>query len=85
MQITAELDKQHFEKLVTLQQELKINTAEFIAFAIDELYSKRQKQPIPKITVNDLAGCLAYQGKAKTIEEMDEGIRQGIIAEWGEC
>jgi len=34
-------------------------------------------------SVDDLAGCLAYHGKAKTLEEMDEGIRQGIIAKWG--
>ena len=37
-----------------------------------------------KTSLNDLIGCTGYQGKAKTIEEMDEGIRQGIIAEWGE-
>jgi antitoxin component of MazEF toxin-antitoxin module len=30
-----------------------------------------------------LAGCLKYEGKAKTLEEMDDAIRQGIIAEWG--
>ncbi len=34
-------------------------------------------------SVDDLAGCLAYHGKAKTLEEMDEGVRQGIIAKWG--
>lgn len=37
-----------------------------------------------KTSLNDLIGCTRYQGKAKTIEEMDEGIRQGIIAEWGQ-
>lgn len=31
----------------------------------------------------DIAGCLAYQGPAKTIEEMDDAIQQGIAAEWG--
>lgn len=44
MQITAELDNQHFEKLLKLQSELKINTAEFIAFAIDDFYNKRKTQ-----------------------------------------
>jgi len=37
-----------------------------------------------KTSLNDLIGCTGYQGKAKTIEEMDDGIRLGIIAEWGE-
>ncbi|MCX7092798.1 MAG: hypothetical protein NTY50_05035 [Methylobacter sp.] len=41
MQITAELDSQHFEKLLELEKKLKINTSEFIAFAIDEFYSKK--------------------------------------------
>jgi hypothetical protein len=40
MQITAELDNQHLEKLQELEKKLKINTSEFIAFAIDEFYSK---------------------------------------------
>ncbi len=38
---------------------------------------------LPKTTIADLIGCTGYQGHAKTIAEMDEGIRQGVIAEWG--
>ena len=41
MQITAELDSQHLEKLQTLEKTLKKNTSEFIAFAIDEFYNKK--------------------------------------------
>jgi len=44
---------------------------------------KAKNKPI-KTPLNDLIGCTGYQGKAKTLEEMDEGIRQGIIAKWGE-
>jgi antitoxin component of MazEF toxin-antitoxin module len=36
-----------------------------------------------KTSINDLIGCTGYQGKAKTLEEMDAAIEQGIIAEWG--
>jgi len=43
----------------------------------------KPKVSLPKTNIDDIAGCLAYQGKAKTLEEMDEAIQQGIIAEWG--
>lgn len=44
----------------------------------------KPKTTLPKISIDDIAGCLAYKGKAKTIEEMNDAIREGIIAEWGE-
>lgn len=37
-----------------------------------------------KTTIDDLIGCTGYQGNTKTVEEMEDGIRQGVIAEWGE-
>lgn len=40
MQITAELDSQHLEKLHTLEKTLKKTTSELIAFAIDEVFIK---------------------------------------------
>jgi hypothetical protein len=39
MQITAELDHQHIEKLQALEKTLKKNTSELIAFAIDEIFT----------------------------------------------
>ena len=44
----------------------------------------KAKNSFSTTSVDDVAGCLAYQGKAKTIEEMDDAIRQGITAEWGQ-
>jgi bifunctional DNA-binding transcriptional regulator/antitoxin component of YhaV-PrlF toxin-antitoxin module len=43
---------------------------------------KAKNKPV-KTPLNDLIGCTGYQGKTKTLEEMDEGIRQGIPAKWG--
>jgi hypothetical protein len=40
MQITAELDNQHLEKLQTLEKSLKKTTSELIALAIDEIFNK---------------------------------------------
>ena len=39
---------------------------------------------LPKqTTLDDLAGCTRYHGAAKTLEDMDATIEQGIIAKWG--
>lgn len=40
MQITAELDNQHIEKLHALEKTLKKDTSELISFAIDEVFTK---------------------------------------------
>jgi hypothetical protein len=40
MQITAELDSQHLDKLQALEKSLKKTTSELIAFAIDEVFIK---------------------------------------------
>ena len=44
MQITAELDSQHLEKLHLLESTLKKNTSELIAFAIDEIFTKNSSK-----------------------------------------
>ncbi|MGD0959605.1 MAG: hypothetical protein ABSB19_07345 [Methylomonas sp.] len=41
MQITADLDSQHLEKLQALEITLKKNTSELIAYAIDEIYNMK--------------------------------------------
>lgn len=69
----AILDAYHFDS----GQELEIEATS------QGILLKAKNKPV-KTTLNDLIGCTGYQGKAKTLEEMDEGIRQGIIAEWGE-
>jgi len=34
--------------------------------------------------LDEVAGCLKYQGKAKTIEEMEQAIGQGIEELWNQ-
>ena len=48
MQIITELDRQHIEKLQTLEKILKKNTSELISFAIDEIFTKNS-EPFFKI------------------------------------
>jgi AbrB family looped-hinge helix DNA binding protein len=44
----------------------------------------KPKKVFPETKLADVAGCLKYQGKAKTIEEMDQAIAQGIEKLWNQ-
>lgn len=62
------------------------NGQEFIVEETENGILLRPYQPasLPKTTLEQVAGCLknCYQGKAKTIEEMDAAIAQGIRDSW---
>ena len=38
----------------------------------------KPKKPFPETKLDDVVGCLKYYGKPKTIEDMDNAIRQGL-------
>jgi len=42
MQITAEIDTKHLDKLKELEKNLRKNTSELISLAIDEIYNKQK-------------------------------------------
>lgn len=42
----------------------------------------KPQRPFATTTVDEVAGMLACQGPAKTIEEMDEAVSQGLAQEW---
>jgi hypothetical protein len=85
MQITAQLDDSYQIRIAAIQQSTQTTLDEIIKQALDLLYEKTalMSQEKKYTSIDELAGCLAYHGKPKTIEEMDEGVRQGIIAKWG--
>ncbi|WP_020560589.1 AbrB/MazE/SpoVT family DNA-binding domain-containing protein [Thiofilum flexile] len=62
------------------------NGQEFIVEETEQGILLRPYQPtrLPKTTLTQVAGCLKnrYQGKAKTIEEMETAIAQGIKESW---
>lgn len=37
------------------------------------------KQPFPKTTLETVGGCLKYSGTAKSLEDFDDAIRQGVM------
>jgi len=42
----------------------------------------RPKSPFPRTTVEEVAGCLKYSGPPKTLEEMEDAIRKGVLEQW---
>ncbi len=38
----------------------------------------KAKKPFVETSIDEVASCLPYSGKAKTLDEMDEAIRQGV-------
>lgn len=39
----------------------------------------RSRKPFPKTRLEDVAGCLQYQGVPKTLNEIEEAMRKGFI------
>jgi AbrB family looped-hinge helix DNA binding protein len=44
----------------------------------------KPKKIFSETRLDEVAGCLNYQGKAKTIEEMDQALAQGIQKSWNQ-
>ncbi len=51
---------------------------EFIIIDMGDGILLKPKQAFIVTKLDDVAGCLKYQGKPKTLEDMDNAIRQGI-------
>ncbi|MEH2232310.1 MAG: hypothetical protein V7K71_22240 [Nostoc sp.] len=45
----------------------------------------KPKEPFAVTKLDDVAGCLKYQGKPKTFEDIDNAIRQGVKESWHDC
>lgn len=39
----------------------------------------KPKSPFPETSIDDVLGCLNYKGKAKTLDQMDEAIKTGVM------
>ncbi|MDJ0619672.1 MAG: AbrB/MazE/SpoVT family DNA-binding domain-containing protein [Calothrix sp. MO_192.B10] len=42
----------------------------------------KPKQPFIGTTLNEVAGCLKYQGTPKSLSDMNDAIRQGVEESW---
>lgn len=55
---------------------------ELIAIDTGDGILLKPKQTFKETQLADVSGCLLYKGKAKTLAEMDDAIRQGILEQW---
>lgn len=55
---------------------------ELIACNTGEGVLLKPKYSFPETQLEDVAGCLQYQGKPKTLDQLDGAIRQGVIEQW---
>lgn len=55
---------------------------ELIAINTDDGILLKPKQPFQETKLEDVAGCLHYKGKPKTLDELDDAIRQGVLEQW---
>lgn len=51
---------------------------EFIVVNTDDGVLLKPKKPFPATMLDKVAGCLKYEGPAKTLAEMEEAVRQGV-------
>ncbi|RUS97202.1 hypothetical protein DSM107003_19430 [Trichormus variabilis SAG 1403-4b] len=87
--ISMEITKLSSQGQVTIPQVLRDqyhweDGQELIIINLGDGILLKPKKTFPETTLDDAAGCFNYQGKAKTIEEMDQSIAQGIEELWNQ-
>jgi len=55
---------------------------ELIVIDVGDGILLKPKTPFPESSINDVASCLKYTGKTKTLEDMDAAIKKGIKAKF---
>lgn len=52
---------------------------ELMAINVGDGILLKPKKPFPKTTLEQVAGCLKYQGPPKTLEDLENAIHQGVM------
>jgi bifunctional DNA-binding transcriptional regulator/antitoxin component of YhaV-PrlF toxin-antitoxin module len=55
---------------------------ELIAIVVGDGILLKPKKPFPETTLAQVAGCLKYPGKPKSLDELEDAIRQGVLEQW---
>lgn len=55
---------------------------ELIAIDVGDGILLKPKQPFQETTLEQVAGCLKYRGKPKSLDELENAICQGIMEQW---
>jgi AbrB family looped-hinge helix DNA binding protein len=57
---------------------------EFVVIDTGEGVLLKPSRPFAPANLDDVAGSLPYDGPARTIEEMEDGVRQAIQERWND-
>ncbi|NET02661.1 MAG: AbrB/MazE/SpoVT family DNA-binding domain-containing protein [Sphaerospermopsis sp. SIO1G2] len=57
---------------------------ELIMINLGDSILLKPKKTFTATKLDDVAGCLRYEGEAKTIAEMEQAIAEGIEASWNQ-
>ncbi len=55
---------------------------ELIAIDMGDGILLKPKKPFVETKLEDVAGCLEYQGKPKNMDDLEDAIRQGVAEQW---
>jgi bifunctional DNA-binding transcriptional regulator/antitoxin component of YhaV-PrlF toxin-antitoxin module len=55
---------------------------ELIAIEMGDGILFKPKKPFLETSLDNVAGCLKYQGQPKSLEDMDDAIREGVEELW---
>jgi len=55
---------------------------ELVAIDVGNGILLKLKKPFPETTLDQVAGCLKYRGKPKSLDEIEDAIRQGVMEYW---
>jgi len=58
---------------------------ELIAIDMGDGILLKPKKPFLETKLENVAGCLKYQGKPKSIDDLEDAIRQGVEEQWDDC
>lgn len=87
--ISMEITKLSSQGQVTIPQILRDRYhweagQELIIINLGDGILLKPKKTFTETKLDDVAGCLKYQGKAKTIEEMEQLLARGIKELWNQ-
>ncbi len=55
---------------------------ELVAIDVGDGILLKPKKPFPETTLAQVAGCLKHLGKAKSLENLEAAIFQGVMEQW---
>ncbi len=70
---------------IAWSEPVQLEKSQKILITFLEMPAKTQflktNSPFPTVTLDEVAGCLAYQGEPKTLDDMERELAEGLLNE----